>query len=129
MYLHGKSNIAFFLRIFLKCEFTLPYHKNLSNESILLILIHVFKAIIRLRFRFLILMIILTSIFIESTWKYCFTQSRIETRNWLSTYFWKVYCQSSIIFLSPCECLLTGYFTFATFHLQRHYYRSWAICC
>ena len=66
MYLHGKSNIAFFLNI-LKCGFIFPCHKNLSNESILLILIHVFKAIMKLRFRLLILMIIFTSIFIEST--------------------------------------------------------------
>ena len=62
---------------------------------------------------------------------HCFTQSRIDLI--LDTLFSKckkresrlaTYCQSSINFLSPCECLVTGYFMFATFHLQPHYYTS-----
>ena len=47
---------------------------------------------------------------------HCFTQSRID----LITDTVRVV----LIFLSPSECLVTGYFMFATFHLQPDYYTS-----
>ena len=81
MYLLGKRNVAFFLNI-LKCGFHFYLGKNFSNGSILLILIHVFKAIIQLRLlRKLLLTIIFTSIFIECTWKH------IASRNQELTWF------------------------------------------